>query len=193
MRRLSIFSGVGFLAFIALLASTGHLPAQTAAPALTGKVTAEQGALEGVLVSAKKERLHRHHHGGERQRRPLQLPGRQAGTRPIFAAHSGGRLRPRQFQPGLGRGGQDRDRRSRLAQDRRPGGAAVERRMAGQHARHRCAEGPAAQLRRLPHAGAPAALEIQRRRVHDRRPAAHAGLCEPKHSGSTRSCAAPSA
>ena len=54
MRRLSIFSGVGFLAFNALLASTGQLPAQTA-PALTGKVAAEQGALEGVLVSAKKD------------------------------------------------------------------------------------------------------------------------------------------
>jgi virginiamycin B lyase len=51
MRRLSIVAGACFLL---LLASTGHLPAQTNAPALTGKVIAEQGALEGVLVSAQK-------------------------------------------------------------------------------------------------------------------------------------------
>jgi virginiamycin B lyase len=48
MRRLSILSGVGFFA---LIVSLGSATAQTA---LTGKVTTEQGALEGVLVSAKK-------------------------------------------------------------------------------------------------------------------------------------------
>jgi streptogramin lyase len=55
MRRLRILVGFNFLALVALLAGAGHLPAQTAAPALTGKVNAEQGALEGVLVSAKKD------------------------------------------------------------------------------------------------------------------------------------------
>ena len=54
MGRLSIFSGVGFLAINALLASADALSAQTTAAALTGKVAAEQGTLEGVLVSAKK-------------------------------------------------------------------------------------------------------------------------------------------
>ena len=55
MRRLSIFSGVGFLAINALLASADALSAQTTAAALTGKIAAEQGTLEGVLVSAKKD------------------------------------------------------------------------------------------------------------------------------------------
>jgi virginiamycin B lyase len=54
MGRRTILPGVRFLAFTLLLAGSGTLPAQTTAPALTGKVTAEQGALEGVLVSAKK-------------------------------------------------------------------------------------------------------------------------------------------
>ena len=54
MLRRSIISGVTILAVIALAGSIGAAPAQTAAPALTGKVTAEQGTLEGVLVSAKK-------------------------------------------------------------------------------------------------------------------------------------------
>jgi virginiamycin B lyase len=54
MGRSSILSGVSFFAFFALIGSGGTLSAQTAAPALSGKVTAETGALEGVLVSAKK-------------------------------------------------------------------------------------------------------------------------------------------
>ncbi len=54
MGRRSILSGVSFFTFCMLLASAGNLSAQTVAPALSGKVTAEQGALEGVLVSAKK-------------------------------------------------------------------------------------------------------------------------------------------
>jgi streptogramin lyase len=45
---------VGVLVFTAWLAGTGNLAAQTGSPALTGKVTAGQDALEGVLVSAKK-------------------------------------------------------------------------------------------------------------------------------------------
>jgi virginiamycin B lyase len=51
MGRSSTAAGVGFLFAVALL--TG--PAFAQSPALTGKVTAEQGALEGVLVSAKKD------------------------------------------------------------------------------------------------------------------------------------------
>jgi streptogramin lyase len=54
MRRRSMVSGVSFFALTVLLASAGQLAAQTKTPALTGKVMAEQGALEGVLVSAKK-------------------------------------------------------------------------------------------------------------------------------------------
>jgi streptogramin lyase len=47
-------TSVGLLAFAALLAGTGKLPAQAASQALAGKVTAEQGGLEGVLVSARR-------------------------------------------------------------------------------------------------------------------------------------------
>ncbi len=50
MRRTSIAAGFCLFSSIALV-----FPAVAQTPALTGKVTAEQGALEGVLVSAKKD------------------------------------------------------------------------------------------------------------------------------------------
>ena len=54
MPRRSMVTSAGFLVFAAWLAGTVNLAAQTGSPALTGKVTAGQDALEGVLVSAKK-------------------------------------------------------------------------------------------------------------------------------------------
>jgi virginiamycin B lyase len=54
MSRRSKVTSVSFLVFAAWLAGTGNLPAQNGSPALSGKVSAEQGALEGVLVSAKR-------------------------------------------------------------------------------------------------------------------------------------------
>jgi virginiamycin B lyase len=54
MPRRSMVASVSFLVVTALLAGTGKIAAQTGSPALTGKVTAGQDALEGVLVSAKK-------------------------------------------------------------------------------------------------------------------------------------------
>ena len=54
MTRGSMVASVGWLAFAALLAGTGEGAAQ-AASALSGKVTAGQAALEGVLVSAKRD------------------------------------------------------------------------------------------------------------------------------------------
>jgi len=54
MPRRSVFPSVSLLVLLGLLAGADAAAAQTIAPALTGKVTAEQGALEGVLVSAKK-------------------------------------------------------------------------------------------------------------------------------------------
>jgi virginiamycin B lyase len=54
MPRRSMVTSVSFLVFAALLAGTGNLAAQTGS-ALSGKVTAGQDALEGVLVSAKKD------------------------------------------------------------------------------------------------------------------------------------------
>jgi virginiamycin B lyase len=78
MPRRSMVTSVSFLVFAAWLAGTGNLPAQTGSPALTGKVTAGQDALEGVLVSAKRSGSPITGDGGERQGRPLQLPGRKA-------------------------------------------------------------------------------------------------------------------
>ena len=54
MPRRSVSTSVSFLVLLGLLAGADAAAVQTIAPALTGKVTAEQGALEGVLVSAKK-------------------------------------------------------------------------------------------------------------------------------------------
>ena len=53
MLRRSMVTSVAFLVFIAWLAGTGDAAAQ-AGPALSGKVSAGQDALEGVLVSAKR-------------------------------------------------------------------------------------------------------------------------------------------
>src|ERR1700753_4236339 len=54
MPRRSMVTSVSFLVFATLLAGTGNLAAQTGS-ALSGKVTAGQDTLEGVLVSAKKD------------------------------------------------------------------------------------------------------------------------------------------
>jgi virginiamycin B lyase len=54
MPRHRMITGVVFLVVGVLLAGTGVAAAQTGSPALSGKVTAGQDALEGVLVSAKK-------------------------------------------------------------------------------------------------------------------------------------------
>jgi len=53
MSRVSLVMSIGCLAVAAWLAGTGHLAAR-AGPALAGKVTDGQEALEGVLVSAKR-------------------------------------------------------------------------------------------------------------------------------------------
>ena len=55
MPHRSIFARVSVLVCAALLAGMGNAPAQTGSAALSGKVTAGQEALEGVLVSAKKD------------------------------------------------------------------------------------------------------------------------------------------
>ena len=55
MPNRSLMTGVGFLVIFSWLAGTGKLPAQTGSPALAGKVTAGPDALEGVLVSAKRD------------------------------------------------------------------------------------------------------------------------------------------
>ena len=63
MRRISFVAGFGLVAFTLLLCDAAS--AQTAA--LAGQVASpDEGAMEGVLVSAKKSRLHHHPHGRHR-------------------------------------------------------------------------------------------------------------------------------
>ncbi len=80
MPRRSMVTSIACLVVAAWLAGTGQLAAQ-AGPALAGKVTAGQEALEGVLVSAKKTGSTHHHNSRERQGRPLQLPGGAGSSR----------------------------------------------------------------------------------------------------------------
>jgi virginiamycin B lyase len=54
MPRRSMVASASFIMFIALLAGSGNAMAQAGPPALAGKVLAAEGALEGVLVSAKR-------------------------------------------------------------------------------------------------------------------------------------------
>ena len=93
---------------------------------------------------------------------------------------------------GRGRRAEDHHARSQAAQDRGSGGAIVERRMAGQHSRHRSAERHPARVRRLPHPRAYHALAARRRHLHEGRAAAHAGLRELRASRRIRSCGAAS-
>ena len=100
MRIHTLIAGIG-LAIALWLDGVGALQAQTPA-ALAGQVTsAQEGAMEGVLVSAKKARRDHHHHGVERPRGPFQLPGLQTRARPICVAHPRGRLRARRAEDRL--------------------------------------------------------------------------------------------
>ncbi len=149
----------GLLAAIACFAIFLHHPSDLIAVgdnavALTGKVTsADEGAMEGVLVSA-----------------------RRAGatvTTTVVSDRDGryefprARLEPGDYtlriraigydlEPVIGRGrqGQAGDRRPEALEDQRPRRAADQRRVAREHARHRRGKGVDARLRALPHAGA---------------------------------------
>ena len=164
---------------IALLTAQAQAPA-----ALTGQVTSsEEGAMEGVLVSAKKD-------------------GSTITITVVSDAQGRYSFPPSKLEPGqyalrIRAIGYDLDRpadrrgagaaagqaRPQAAQDRGPRRADVERRMAGELPRHGPAEERDAGLRRLPHARAGRALDAQARRFHQRHAAAHAGLREPEHPG----------
>ena len=128
------FSGVSFL---------GSVSAQAPAAALTGQVSStEEAAMEGVLVSAKK--------AGSTITVTVVS---DADGRFSFPA---GKLAPGQYtlriravgyeldgaESGRGAGAENRHPRSQARQDQGSRRAAFERRMAGQHSRHRPAEGP---------------------------------------------------
>ena len=171
----SISSGFAFALLAALPAS-----AQT----LTGKVTsAEEGAMEGVLVSAKKTGSTITVTVVSDATGRYSLPGGQARSRPIRGPHPRHRLRSRPPRHGRDRRAAACEPRPQAAQDRRPRRADVERRMARELPGHRPAEERDARLRRLPHGRAHRALHPHRRRIHQHHAAAHAGLREPEHPG----------
>ena len=176
------------------LAGAGILPAsaQTSA-ALTGQVTsAEEGAMEGVLVSAKK--------AGSTSRSPSSATRRAATAFPPPSSSPGnihcasGRSATTSIVPPTSAWLRNRPATARpeAAQDRRSRRPALERGMARELPRQRPAEERDARLRGLPHARARGALDPHARRFHPRHAAAHAGLREPEHPGRTRSFAAAS-
>ena len=79
-----------------------------------------------------------------------------------------------------GLGQRRRDGGSEARQNEGPRRAALERRVAAQRPRHRPAEAPAPELRRLPHARQDHDVEARRRRLRadDQ---AHGHVCEPEH------------
>ena len=154
--------------------------------ALTGQVTsAEEGAMEGVLVSAKKAGSTVTITVVSDAQGNYSFPAAKLESGPICIAHPGGGLRPRssrQRKRGCATAG---EAGPEAAQDRRSRRPALERGMARELPRQRPAEERDAGLRGLPHARARGALDPQTRRFHPRHAAAHAGLREPEHSGRT--------
>ena len=158
MRRIPLLAGLRLFAFATLPVAAA--PAQTVA--LSGQVTsAEEGAMEGVLVSAKK--------AGSTI--TITVVSDDEGRYSFPAS----KLEPGQYalriraigydldnpKSSRGRGAEDRHARSQAPQDRGPRRAAVERRMDQQHPGQRPREGRVPQLRRLPHARARHALDPQ--------------------------------
>ena len=70
-------------------ASPGGTGAQSLAPALSGQVIGAEGALRGRAGQRPEGPIADHHHGRQRPRGPLQLPGRQARPRALCPAHPG--------------------------------------------------------------------------------------------------------
>ena len=158
----SMVTGLGFLALAAWLAGTGNIAAQ-ADTALAGKVSAGQDALEGVLVSAKKD--------GSTV--TVTVVSDKDGRYSFPAT----RLDPGQYSLRIRAVGYDLDNSSpvSVAADKTATADLALRKTEDLAAQLSNAEwlasmpgtdaqkGSIAQLRRLPHAGAPAALELQRR------------------------------
>ena len=191
-RRLTVTSG-SVLVFAALLAGIAHVAAQ-AGPALAGKVTDGQDALEGVLVSAKKS--------GSTV--TVTVVSDKDGRYSFPAA----RLEPGQYSLRIRAAGYDLDSSASRSRSRRT-------RPRPPISRLRRTEDLAPQLTNaewlasMPGTDAqkgqllncvgchtlerPLRSQVQRRRIPDTHSAAHAGLCEPEHSRRIRNCATPSA
>ena len=104
MRRIPLLAGLILFAFALLPMAAA--PAQTAA--LTGQVSsAEEGAMEGVLVSAKKAGSTITITVVSDKDGRFSFPAGPARARPVCAPHPRHRLRSRQSQEHRGRGAED--------------------------------------------------------------------------------------
>ena len=130
------------------LAAPGLVRAQGTAPAaIAGQVTSEaEGAMEGVVVTARKAGAKVAVSVIDRRARPLQLPGQSAGAGRIHAHDPRGRLRPRRQADRERCRREDRDRRPQARQDQEARLPAHQRRMDDEHSGDRGAEGVPAQL-----------------------------------------------
>ena len=155
MRTTHLLLGAGgALAAMLLLATPYFVRAQTQAPAaVTGQVSSEaEGAMEGVVVSAKKAgstvtvSVISDAHGR------YGFPGRTVGAGTVFAQGSRGRLRPCYSHKSGCRRRADRHRRSQTSKTQESRRPAQQCRMDDEHARYRGAEGLPARLHGLPHA-----------------------------------------
>ena len=168
LRRIALVVGAASALTLLLANSSPPAAAQGAdgAAALAGQVAStEEGPMEGVIVSAKKDGSNYHRQRHHQRAGPLQLPGGAARARPLQPANSRGRIRPRRSQKCRCRGGAARQRRPQAAQDPQPEQAAHQCRMDDEHPRHRRRQAPAHQLRELPHPRAGGEIEPRRRRV----------------------------
>ena len=170
------------LAAGAALALVLFHPVAVAADALVGTVTsAEEGAMEGVLVSAKLDGSNK----------TITVVSDEKGRYRFPAA----RLEPGKYTITIRAVGYDLAARVRRRKSRRKGAAtadlklvktkdlavaALERRVAAQRARHGAAEAAAPLLRRLPHARQDHALAARRRRLRGD-DTAHGDLRQPEH------------
>jgi hypothetical protein len=178
-RALVIAVSLGFTSLV-----SGGALAQAPVAALAGFVSSpESGAMEGVLVSA-----------GKTGASITVTVVTDSEGRFSFPAS---RLAPGQYSLGVRAVGYDLEghklaevteqkttkTRSPVAEDRGSRCATIEWRMVGEHTRHRPTERPVAQLRRVSHARTHNALKVRRGCLPKPSAAAHAGLCEPEHTG----------
>ena len=119
--------------------------------ALTGRVSsAEEGPMEGVVVTRQEGRLHHLDFGRDRRQGPLQLPGSEARARPLHAEDPRDRLRARWPHGDRRTSRSDGDRGHQVEADEESRRAAHQRRVADEHAGLRSAEEVPALLQQLP-------------------------------------------
>src|SRR5262249_51713700 len=178
---------------LGLLAAALMSSGAQAQAALTGLVSSsEEGAMEGVLVSAKKE--------GSTITTTVVTDGQGRYSFPAARLEAGKytiSIRAIGYKPGGPQGGrrphgQYRHGRSQARQSQEPGAATLQRGMVAQPSRRRQAEGLSDDVRGLPHASAGVDLEPRRRRI----PTgifAHGALLARQHAHASATAAARSA